>query len=82
MRAPGQRGTKQSRENLIRAWLMLRRKRDGLKGRDIAAEFGVSNAYVFQELDKLRDLTTFFRHKHGICTACGKGDVDGRDVRD
>jgi len=72
-RSPAGRGVPASPENIARAWLFVRRRKDGLKMREIAAEFGVSVQFVCQQLDRYKDLTAYWRHKHQVCASCGKG---------
>jgi hypothetical protein len=59
-------------ENLQRDWLIVRRRKDGAKLREIAAEFSLSIAFVHQILERV-NYETFTWRSRPTCPECGQG---------
>jgi hypothetical protein len=66
------RKSRETPETLIRKWLVLRRRRDGLKLDALAEEFRVSRQRAQQIVTGLVATTEAWRCKHGICGHCGR----------
>lgn len=62
-------------QNIVRDWLLVRRRRDGLKLREIATEFRVSTQFVQQTVTTTEGLMLAWRTQYGLCRECGHGIV-------